>query len=84
MKRNLLEWLNIIERKLIILEGKEDNEKLRNYLGDDLYAAYMAIRNRIPSEADLLKQYPKYSLAELDSDDAKFKKFYKNNIFRMC
>ena len=80
MKRNLLERLNIIERKLIILEGKEDNEKLRNYLGDDLYAAYMAIRNRIPSEADLLKQYPKYSLAELDSDDAKFKKFYKKYI----
>ena len=40
----------------------------------------MAIRNRIPSEADLLKQYPKYSLAELDSDDAKFKEFYKKYI----
>ena len=79
---NRIKLLEIRVRRLerIFNEGAEDKEKLRSYLGDDLYTAYMAIRNRIPSEADLLRQYPKYSLAELDSDDAKFKKFLKKYI----
>lgn len=74
---NIKERITILERRLFILEGAEDKEKLRKYLGDDLYNAYMSIRNKIPSEADLLKQYPKYSLAELDDSDEKFKDFSK-------
>lgn len=70
----------ILENKMYILEGAEDKEKLRKHLGDDLYNAYMAIRNKIPSNADLLKQYPKYSLAELDDDSNKFNEFAKSTL----
>lgn len=78
--QNIKNRIAVLESKLLVLEGAEDREKLRAYLGDDLYTAYMAIRNRIPSEADLLKQYPEYSFAVIDDDDAKFKEFAKRYI----
>ena len=42
----------------LVYEGKQDEEKLRAYFGDKLTDEYLKIRNRIPSEQDLLKAYP--------------------------
>lgn len=74
---SLMHRVAILESRIFVLEGTEDKERLRRYLGDDLYEAYMNIRNRIPSEYDLIRQYPEYSLAMLDNDDSVFKDFSK-------
>lgn len=50
----------------LVYEGKEDEEKLRAHLGDELYDAYMSIRDKIPSISDLSKAYPEFTLEKLE------------------
>lgn len=50
----------------LVYEGKEDEEKLRAHLGDELYDAYMNIRDKIPSISDLNKAYPEFTLERLE------------------
>ena len=61
-----------------ILEGKKDLDDLKAHLGDDLFDAYMSIRNRIPSDADLSKQFPDFTEDEVFDDETLFAKKYNN------
>ena len=59
-------------------EGKKDLDDLRSHLGDDLFDAYMQIRNRIPSGSDLNKQYPDFTAEDILEDEKLFIKKYVN------
>lgn len=76
---NILEW-RIARLERLLLEGKDDEERLKQHLGGDLFSAYMSIRNRIPSISDLNKAYPEFTLEELEDKDTKnlFIKKYNN------
>jgi hypothetical protein len=60
----------------LVYEGKKDLEDLSAYLGDELFNSYMNIRNKIPSESDLNKAYPVFTLEKLEDEDIK-KSFIK-------
>lgn len=75
--------MNNLERRIaylesLIYEGTQDFEAIRAYLGDDLYEAYMGIRDRIPSPRDLEKQYPVFTEEDILKNEKVFLKKYSN------
>lgn len=77
--KSLLNRIKYLES--LVYESKEDEEKLRNYLGDELFDSYMNIRTKIPSISDLNRAYPEFIFKELE-DSIIRKSFIKkyNNI----
>ena len=73
---NLEERITCLES--LIYEGTQDLEAIRDYLGDDLYEAYMNIRNRIPSPRDLERQYPVFTEEDILKNENVFLKKYSN------
>ena len=73
---NLEERIAYLES--LIYEGAQDLEAIRDYLGDDLYEAYMSIRNRIPSPSDLERQYPVFTEEDILKNENVFLKKYSN------
>lgn len=75
--------MNNLERRIVhlenfIYEGAQDLEAIRDHLGDDLYEAYMSIRNRIPSPRDLERQYPVFTEEDILENENVFLKKYSN------
>lgn len=62
---NLLRRVRVLEN--LLLEGKRDQEILNNFLGDDYYSKYQAIKNKI-KDADYKDIY---KLVKKDLDDVK-------------
>lgn len=62
----------------LVYEGKRDLDLLKSYLGDDLYDSYISIRNKIPSDSDLNKQYPEFTKDDITNDEKLFIKKYFN------
>lgn len=67
MKRHLVLEYRIRKLENIILEGKKDQEVLNDFLGDDYYNKYTAIKNKIsdPDYKDV------YKLIKKDPDEVK-------------
>ena len=47
--------------KDLFLESKQDEEKLRSYLGDDLFEKYMDVRKKLPDLKNQFKDFTKVS-----------------------
>lgn len=81
-----MNYFRSLERRIsflesLIYEGKKDLEDLRVYLGDELFDSYMNIRNKIPSESDLNKQFPEFTveyILEKPENARQFLKKYSN------
>ena len=67
MKRRLALEYRVRKLENIILEGKKDQDVLNDFLGDDYYNKYTAIKNKIsdPDYKDV------YKLIKKDPDEVK-------------
>lgn len=78
LEKAILENKGLVILNNLVYEGKRDFDLLRSYLGDDLYEAYMNIRSKIPSDADLNRQYPEFTEDDIVKNEKKFIKKYFN------
>lgn len=78
LEKAILENKDLVILNNLVYEGKRDFDLLRSYLGDDLYEAYMNIRSKIPSDADLNRQYPEFTEDDIVKNEKSFIKKYSN------